>query len=230
MTLPSSRAATYLSAQQDAYQKLRSWIVHGPLKPGELVRDADIAKLLGVSRTPVREALIRLTQEGLVESARGRGTRIADLNLERAPHLYQTGAVLDAYAARVAAALLTAEDLAVLQDLLDQMERTSEPHALRTVDTQLHAVYYQRAGNPVLVELLGGIQNELVRIERHAWGYQAVRIEAYEEHRTIIEALRRRDGEAASRAAQRNWLRSWERIAERLTDSKTDREHKPTSD
>jgi DNA-binding GntR family transcriptional regulator len=218
MTPPSSQAATtYLSAQEDAYQKIRTWIVHGPLQPGELLRDADIAELLGVSRTPVREALIRLTQEGLVESGRGRGTRIADLNLERAPHLYSTGAVLDAYAARTAAPLLTAGDLSALDDLLEQMERTTEPQALSTVDAQLHAVYYRRAGNPVLVEFLRGIENELIRVERHAWGYQAVRMEACEEHRTIIEALRERDGDAASRAAQRNWLRSWERIAERLT-------------
>jgi DNA-binding GntR family transcriptional regulator len=217
MTWPASPGGTsYLSAQEDAYQKLRAWIVHGPLQPGELLRDAEIAELLGVSRTPVREALIRLTQEGLVESARGRGTRVADLNLERAPNLYATGAVLDAYAARTAAARLTAEDLAELENLLEQMEQTSEPQALSTVDAQLHAVYYRRAGNPVLVEFLRGIENELVRIERHAWGYQAVRMEAYEEHQTIIEALRQRDGAAASQAAQRNWLRSWERIAERL--------------
>jgi DNA-binding GntR family transcriptional regulator len=225
MTLPSSQAATtYLSAQEDAYQKLRTWIVHGPLQPGELLRDAEIAELLGVSRTPVREALIRLTQEGLVESARGRGTQVADLNLERAPHLYATGAVLDAHAAKAAASLLTAEDLTALGDMLEEMERTTEPLELSTVDAQLHAVYYRRAGNLVLIELLRGIENELVRIERHAWGYQAVRLEAYEEHRTIIDALRERDGEAASRAAQRNWLRSWERIAEELTDSKADRE------
>jgi DNA-binding GntR family transcriptional regulator len=225
MTLPSSQAATtYLSAQEDAYQKLRTWIVHGPLQPGELLRDAEIAELLGVSRTPVREALIRLTQEGLVESARGRGTQVADLNLERAPHLYATGAVLDAYAAKAAAPLLTAEDLTALGDLLGEMERTTEPLELRTVDAQLHAIYYRRAGNLVLIELLRGIENELVRIERHAWGHQAVRLEAYEEHRTIIDALRERDGEAASRAAQRNWLRSWERIAEEFTDQKADQE------
>jgi DNA-binding GntR family transcriptional regulator len=226
MTLPPSQvASTYLSAQEDAYRKLRTWIVHGPLQPGELLRDADIAELLGVSRTPVREALIRLTQEGLVESARGRGTRIADLNLERAPHLYATGAVLDAHAAKAAAPLLTAEDLSALGGLVEEMERTTEPQALSTVDAQLHAVYYRRAGNPVLVELLHGIDSELARIERHAWGYQAVRLEACEEHRTIIDALRERDGEAASRAARRNWLRSWERIAERLTEPKADLEH-----
>ena len=104
MPLPDKpQPAQFVNAQGLAYATVRDWILHGPLSPGEPLRDTDIAERLGISRTPVREALIRLAQDGLVESARGRGTRVTDLKIEQAPHLFEVGAVLDAYAAEIAA-------------------------------------------------------------------------------------------------------------------------------
>ena len=70
-------------ARDDAYNKLRGWIIDGTLKPEEVLHDQHIAALLGVSRTPVREALRRLEDEGLVETALNRWTRVAALDLNR---------------------------------------------------------------------------------------------------------------------------------------------------
>src|SRR6266849_9018855 len=66
-------------AREAVYARLRDWILRGPLEPGEIIRDADIAQALGVSRTPVREALLRLEGDGLVETAPARWTRVAPL-------------------------------------------------------------------------------------------------------------------------------------------------------
>jgi DNA-binding GntR family transcriptional regulator len=209
----------YVNAQGFAYATLRDWILHGPLSPGEPLRDTDIAEHLGISRTPVREALIRLAQDGLVESARGRGTKVTDLKIEQAPQLFEVGAVLDGYAAEVAAARLTPADLRRLREVLKTMEDTRESRALAEIDRDFHLIYYLRTGNDVLVEMLERVTNDLMRIERHAWGHDDIRATACDEHRQLMTAFERGDGPAASVAATENWRRSWDRIDALLRDS-----------
>ncbi len=205
---PSHR---HTSAQQYAYEEVRRWILNGVLEPDEVVRDVEIAELLGVSRTPVREALIRLGQEGLVEASASRMTRVAGLPLDRAPHLFQVGASLDALAAELAAPQMTEADLQLMRSLLDSLSQTSSPERLSALDEEFHLVYYRRAGNPVLIELLESIDEQLRRIERHIWGHVRIQEEAHEEHRGLLEALTARDPAAAGEAARVNWLRSWQR-------------------
>ncbi|GAA1579275.1 GntR family transcriptional regulator [Kribbella sancticallisti] len=215
MPLPRMKTnRRYASAQQFAYEELRHWILNGPLEPHEVVRDVEIAELLGVSRTPVREALIRLGQEGLVEASASRMTRVAGLPLDRAPHLFQVGATLDAMAAELAAPKMTEADLQLMESLHESLGQTTAPERLSALDEEFHLVYYRRAGNPVLIELLESIDEQLRRIERHSWGYRRIQKEAHEEHRTLLDALRAGDATAAGEAARVNWLRSWERGAE----------------
>ncbi|MEQ4721782.1 GntR family transcriptional regulator [Nonomuraea sp. B19D2] len=217
MPLPQVKSSRpYTSAQQFAYEELRSWILNGVLQPDEVVRDVEIAQFLGVSRTPVREALIRLGQEGLVEASASRMTRVAALPLGRAPHLFQVGATLDALAAELAAPLMTESDLHLMEGLLDALTHTSAPDRLSTLDEEFHRVYYRRAGNPVLIEVLESLDEQLRRIERHIWGYVRIHEEANEEHRVLLEALRAGDSAAAAAAARANWLRSWQRGEELL--------------
>jgi DNA-binding GntR family transcriptional regulator len=187
-----------------------------PRPDGDGRRLGDLhALLVGVSRTPVREALIRLVQEGLIDSGRGKGTRVADLHLDSARHLFAVGAVLDAEAAGLATDHMTADDAAAMHRILREMEDTTQPARLAELDGELHAVYYTRCGNPVLREMLADIEEELTRIERHAWGQTPIRSEAHDEHRDLLAAFDRRDARAAA-AARRNWERSWQRIADLL--------------
>ncbi|GAA1571451.1 GntR family transcriptional regulator [Kribbella hippodromi] len=201
-----------VNAQDIAYERLKSWIVDGPLEPGENVRDTDVAEMLGVSRTPVREALIRLSQEGLVEIARGRSTRVADLQFDRAVHLYDLGGVLDAHAAEIAATTLGEPELAALRAMVDEMAGQRDVARAQELDEQFHDVYYLAAGNPVLTGYLEQLKLELRRIERAAFRDEQIRKEAYEEHVCILAALENRQPEAAREAALTNWRNSWARI------------------
>src|SRR5260221_10660454 len=103
MPLPLTDSISIRENARDAvYARLREWILRGPLEPGEIIRDADIAQALGVSRTPVREALLRLEGDGLVETAPARWTRVAPLRLDQAANLYELVSVLDSHAAEKA--------------------------------------------------------------------------------------------------------------------------------
>ncbi|WP_427892218.1 GntR family transcriptional regulator [Kribbella sp. GL6] len=201
-----------VNAQDIAYERLKDWIVNGPLEPGENVRDTDVAEMLGVSRTPVREALIRLSQEGLVEIARGRSTRVADLQFDRAVHLYDLGGVLDAHAAEIAATTLGEPELASLRAMVDEMDGQQDVARAQELDEQFHDVYYLAAGNPVLIGYLEQLKLELRRIERAAFRDEQIRKEAYEEHLLILAALESHNPTAAREAALTNWRNSWSRI------------------
>ncbi len=227
MPLPKQASQHYVNAQELAYGKLRDWILHGPLGPGEPLRDIDIAEQLGISRTPVREALIRLAQDGLVESARGRGTKVTDLRIEQAPQLFAVGGVLDAYAAEVAATRIDPDDLQQLKEVLKTMEDTHDSALLAEIDRDFHLIYYQRTGNDVLVAMLEQVTNDLMRIERHAWGHADIHAIACDEHRQLMTAFEHHDPPAAAAAASENWRRSWDRI-EKLLGTSADSKIVPT--
>lgn len=201
-----------ISARDTAYEQLRDWITLGPLEPGEPILDTEIAELLGMSRTPVREALLRLAQEGLVETFPGKQTRVAPLRLDRAPHLFAIGGALDALAAQQATPQLTADELGRLTETLEQMCAPQEPQDLQTLDEGFHAIYYQASGNGPLVDMLQGVTLELRRFDRAGFRNLTIMTAANEEHAAILAAFRDRDETAAAEIARQNWVRSWARL------------------
>jgi DNA-binding GntR family transcriptional regulator len=210
--LPNPEPLSRTSARDAAYRQLREWIMFGPLEPGEPISDTELAALLGVSRTPVREALARLAQEGLVETQAGRRTRVAQLRLHLAPHLFAVGGVLDAFAAEQAAARLSDVELGALDRVLAEMGALTDSRELQLLDERFHAIYYEAAGNPPLAEMLEGIAVELRRFDRVGFRNADVLRAAYQEHAAILEAFRHSDAHQAAAAARRNWTESWARI------------------
>lgn len=214
MPLPETAGpVSRVSAREMAYEYLRDWITLGPLEPGEAIRDVDVAALLGISRTPVREALLRLGQEGLIEAFPGHQTRVAPLRFERVPHLFAIGGVLDALAAEEAASEMDDQHCAEMERLLDRMTSGTDPRELQLLDEQFHGVYYGVSGNAPLMKLLEDLTLELRRFDRTGFRSRAIMIAANDEHRAIVQALGRHDGQAAARAARKNWVASWDRIA-----------------
>jgi DNA-binding GntR family transcriptional regulator len=194
------------------YERLRGWILHGPLQPEESIRDAEIALALGVSRTPVREALLRLEHEGLVQTASGRWTRVAPLRLAQAPDLYRTVAVLDALAAEQATLLLTDGDIAALAKANERLLRQTSGDAIHRADHEFHGIYRSVASNDVVTTILDSVGADIDRIERAYFSDPAVPEESYRSHGSIIAAFRARDAREAAAAARTNWLASLPRV------------------
>lgn len=201
-----------ISARDAAYEQIRDWITLGPLEPGEVILDMEIASLLGMSRTPVREAILRLAQDGLVETFPGRQTRVAPLRFDRAPHLFSIGGALDALAAEQAAPRLTAREFRKLDEALESMSRPEQPQDLQTLDERFHSIYYEASGNPPLVQMLRGVTLELRRFDRAGFRDPAIITAANVEHRAIVAALRERDQAVAAAAARENWTQTWKRL------------------
>jgi DNA-binding GntR family transcriptional regulator len=202
-------------AREDAYNKLRGWIIDGTLKPEEILRDHEIATVLGVSRTPVREALRRLEDEGLVETALNRWTRVASLDLTRAAETYVIIEALEVLAIERAFPRLTRGDLQSLEDANRAMQkaaRQQEPALAVIADEDFHELLIRHANNGELLLLLGQLKTRLRRVEL-AYFDATPRVHAsFREHAAIIEALQERSLSRACAALRLNWAGSLERL------------------
>ena len=148
------------------YRQLKGLILDLTLRPLEVLRDADLARQLGVSRTPVREALRKLEDEGLVESQRNQWTRVSGIVPRHLLELYPVAQALHVTALRLAFKRLAKEDLQAMRDanaaLSDAIARGRPAQALRA-DAAFHGVIVERAGNPVLRQLVGWLTERLQR-------------------------------------------------------------------
>lgn len=207
-------------AREEVYAQLSAWIIDGTLQPGEALRDQDLAGQLGVSRTPVREALRRLEDEGLVETALNRWTRVAPLRAAQAAELYRVVETLEVLALRLAAPALTAPELDQLRDLDGQLrEALGQRDARRAVeaDTAFHDLWISRSGNGELQQTVRALKRKLRRVELAYFDAAAHSEASLDEHAAILDALQAGDTERAVQAVQDNWQGSLGRLQRSLT-------------
>jgi DNA-binding GntR family transcriptional regulator len=210
-------------ARDDAYNRLRAWIIDGTLKPAEVLHDHAIGSALGVSRTPVREALRRLEDEGLVETALNRWTRVAALDLTKISETYAIIEALEVLALEQAFPTLTRDDVQSLEDANRAMQKVAkhqDPAVAVIADEDFHELLVSRANNGELLLLLRQLKTKLRRVEL-AYFEAAPRAHAsFREHTAIIKALQERSLSRACTALRLNWSGSLERLR-KLAEKKT---------
>ena len=216
MPLPeSTQKISRMLARDEAYDKLRGWIIDGTLQPAEALHDRDIGATLGVSRTPVREALRRLEDEGLVETALNRWTRVAPLDLTRAIETYAIVEAMEVLALELAFPKLKGEDLEHL-DHANLAMRNAAKHAEATAaviaDEAFHEVWVGRADNSELFALVRQLKTKLRRVELAHFDSLTRTDQSFREHAMIIKALKARSLPNARAALQHNWRASVTRI------------------
>ena len=205
-------------AREVVVERLREWIVYGVLAPGEVIRDSEIAGTLGVSRTPVREALLQLEREGLIESVPGRWTRVAPIDLSHAERLYPVLATLESLSARLAARL-GREHMERIEAAQREFRRAVAKYAgsgdataiaaIRQADDHFHGAILDAAGNAYLSDALAPLKVLARRFENRFFGNApAFGTSLVEEHEELIAAVRSGDEDAAARIAQHNWEKS----------------------
>ncbi len=203
--------------RNDAYTSLREMIVQGILEPEAKLRDADLALQLGVSRTPVREALRRLEDEGLVQTKQNAWTRVAPVTRALAERIYPILRVLEGLALELAAPHLNARDLAAMRDLNAQVRtalQAGDARAAALLDSQLHERFIAGCPNMELQGIIRTLKTNQIRLEIHYWrGGMALALPSVAEHEAMIAALEQRDLAAAKTALEGNYTRALERWA-----------------
>ena len=185
------------------YESLRDAISDGRFGIGERVREEEIARNLGVSRTPVREALQRLQQRGLLVFGTGRGLVVAQLSQHQVLQLYAMREILEGSAARFAAQHADATDIAILYRLQKELaESKPDPLLLVTLNRRFHQAIHEAAHNQYLLQTLDMLHDSMALLHNATFRVPSRRAESDEEHRRIVVAIEKRDPDAAEDAAR----------------------------
>jgi DNA-binding GntR family transcriptional regulator len=209
MPVPPVAAALSRSLlRETVYQRLLEAITHGTFTPGERLRDDELSSWLGASRTPIREALARLEQDGLVKTAPNRFTRVAIASSVEAREAHVIVAALQALAASLAAEAGAAADVERLREQSDRYDwalwRSDTSEAL-AADEALHRLILGRAGNHHLHRLLERLMTRVRWMELQSWPALADRATS-QAHERLLSALAGQEPALAALAAREEWL------------------------
>ena len=199
------RLDEYRPLREIVFDTLRQAIISGDLAPGERLMEVQLAEELGVSRTPVREAIRQLEQEGLVELVPRKGAYVTDISMSDLADVFEIRYALEGLAARLAAERATEEQIRELEDLLEKIDETIEAGDFRRVvelDTQFHELLYAASGNQQLQGILSQLRKQVHRFRLQSLAKPGRMAIALKEHRAIVDAVARRELQAAKERSQ----------------------------
>ena len=208
MPIPSSAAPVRTTLLRDTvHDRVRDAIVDGTLAPGEVVRDTELATWLGVSRTPVREALLRLGETGLVRAAPGRSTVVAEIDLAEVREAHAVVATMHRLAVAEAVARLTPADIDRMREANARFASAIDAHdtdAALAADDAFHAVAVDASANRALATVLDQFGPVVRRLERLRFASVAA-ADSIALHDRLVVACEAGDAEAAAEVAFSTW-------------------------
>ena len=222
MPIPVDRAPIRTTLLRDSvHDRLRDAIVDGTLAPGEVVRDTELAAWLGVSRSPVREALLRLGETGLVRSAPGRSTIVAEIDLAEVREAHAVVVSMHRLAVAEAVGRLTDADVERMREANLRFAAAIDARdtdAALAADDDFHGVAVEVSGNRALATVLDQFGPVVRRLERRRFashaGEQSVVL-----HDRLVEACASGDAQAAADLA----FRTWQNLADLIPDQQENR-------
>jgi DNA-binding GntR family transcriptional regulator len=195
----------YKPLRELVFESLREAIINRQLEPGERMMEIQLAEEMGVSRTPVREAIRKLELEGLVVMVPRKGAYVAGLSLKEVADVFEIRRALEGLAAELAVDRITDAELENLERYLvkiaDEIDRGDLNKVIET-DTDFHTLLYEASRNQRLSQIINNLREHIQRFRATSLSHPGRMKEALEEHRRIVEAISSRDSETARRLAQ----------------------------
>jgi len=199
---------------------IRDYILKGRIKQGERLTEPRLSKLLGISRTPIREALRILEMEGFVEIFPRRGAVVTDVTDKDVDEIFILKVKLESLAARLAAEHLTDEDIAELEELNERMKKFADAKnvsILIQLNSEFHNLIISKCENNRLAKFLEALLRQFKRATAYSFT-EAGRIQrVIEEHREIIESFKKRDSEMAEELMAKHIQNGWQFIKSRVS-------------
>ena len=189
---------SYKPLREIVFESMRDAIINGVLKPGERLMEIQLAEEMGVSRTPVREAIRKLELEAFVVMIPRKGAYVAGVSHKDVADVFEIRAALEGLAAGLAAERIT-------EDEIEQMERVllfedgeeTDLDKIVARDTDFHALVYKASRNERLVQILANLREQIQRFRATSLAVPGRVLDAIKEHRSIVEALVQHNSEAA---------------------------------
>lgn len=191
-----------ISRAEFVYQRLRLGIRSGEFRPGDRLREAELAAQLNVSRTPIREAIRRLASDGLVEIAPSRGVMFVQLDKQQVLEVYALRECLEGTAAKLAAQHASPQEIGVMRELLASIKKSNSPVEIAKANRLFHRSIHEAAHNRYLVQALQQLDDSLALLPGTTYEVAGRSAAANREHQNMLEAIDARDPEWAERAAR----------------------------
>ncbi|MBL3648109.1 GntR family transcriptional regulator [Bacillus vallismortis] len=204
------------TAKTIALEQIQKWIVEGILAPGEKINDDELAKALGVSRTPVREALQLLAVQGFVEMSPGRETRISQIEKNDVFKVYPPMAALQSTAAELAIENIQSSHLEEMAAINQQMKTAidrNEIYEALELDKAFHDVMIDAADNEYIRNFTSVLHMHILRLE---YLFFKSPQNSIEEHEQMIQACKEKDRKKAAELTYSNWIKPIQDIADKL--------------
>lgn len=195
----------FLPLRDVVFNTLRKAILTGQLKPGERLMEVHLANRLGVSRTPIREAIRKLELEGLVTMIPRRGAEVAEITEKSLSDVLEVRRALDALSVELACDRITGEELQKLKEACDEFEKTvkeKDVSQIARADVALHDIIVQATGNQRLMQLVNNLSEQMYRYRFVYIKDESQHEKLIAEHKEIYESIACRDRERASTAAK----------------------------
>lgn len=190
------------SLADKVFKKLEEDILNGTMAPGENLTEIKLSQTLGVSRTPVREAIHRLEQEGLVELTPNKGAVVIGVSEQDLQDVYVIRTKLEGLAARWAAEKISPDEITRLTEIVDLQEfytQKGDTAKLQHLDSQFHDQIYRISGSKILRQTLAGLHHAIKRYRKISISYTGRAGKLLDEHRQIVTALENHDPDTAER-------------------------------
>lgn len=196
---------SYKPLRELVLEAIREAIKNGTLQPRERLMEIQLADDLGVSRTPVREALRKLEQEGFIVMVPRKGAYVSDLSMKDVADVFEIRAALDGLAGGLAAERITEEELDLMERMLVEKGEAinqNDIDKLVEADTRFHEAMYMASRNERLSNIISNLREQIQRFRLTSLSVPGRREDSLKEHRQILEAIQARDIQLARQLAQ----------------------------
>lgn len=212
--------ASDASLRNKVHKYIKTHIITGIYEPGETLLESKLADELGVSRTPIREAIRLLEMEGLVETSAKKGAAVLGISNKDVKDIFAIRQLVEGLAARWAAERLTAEELKELQKIFDLMEfyaHKQDMEEIAELDNRFHQIIYEASGSKILKLTLGNLHQYVQMARLGSLKIHDRLTHTIEEHRAILDAFLAKDPETAEQALALHAKMAYQNILEHPT-------------
>lgn len=195
----------FLPLRDVVFNTLRQAILTGEMKPGERLMEIHLANKLGVSRTPIREAIRKLELEGLVTMIPRRGAEVAEITEKSLKDVLEVRRTLDALSVELACDRINDEELESLRTAclkFEEATKTKDARVIAKADVALHDIIVKATGNQRLIQLVNNLSEQMYRYRFEYIKDESGHATLIDEHRIIYESIRRKDKETAANTAK----------------------------
>ena len=201
------------------FENLKQAIVRGDFSPGNRLVESRIAEAMGISRTPVREAIHKLEREGLIKKLPQGGFYVLNLTREEIEETFGIRSVLESYAARLAAIKHQKEELEPLEEKIEAFQyflNRGEMETLLKINTEFHSLLYAMSRSPKLIKMIKDLQDQIYRFRRIILRIETMAKTSNDDHRQMLRAMKKRDAHRVETLVRQHILRGQKIVLKEL--------------